>query len=216
MACPQCKGLESLFDRRTAEADLRRYRQRGPARSTRILLDALKRNGIRDATLLDIGGGIGAIPLDLLPAGAASATDVDAASGYLAVAQEEAERRGLAERVTYHHGDFVTLANAVPPADVVTLDRVVCCYPDMRALVGASAAHARRLYGLVYPRDTWWNRLGGRIGNALLALTRRSFRFFVHPTGDVDAVIQSNGLRPAYQRDAGLLWQVVVYSRLAS
>ena len=213
MACPQCKGLESLFDRRTAEADLRRYHRRGPGRSTRILLDALKRDGIRDATLLDIGGGIGAIPLDLLTAGAASATDVDAASGYLAVAQEEAARRGLAERVTYHHGDFVTLAADVAPADIVTLDRVVCCYPDMRALVGASAAHARHLYGLVYPRDTWWTRLGGRIGNALLALTRRSFRFFVHPTGDVDAVIQSSGLRPAYQRDAGLLWQVVVYSR---
>jgi len=216
MACPQCKGLESLFDRRTAEADLRRYRKHGPARSTRILLDALKRYGIHGATLLDIGGGIGAIPLDLLTAGAASATDVDAASGYLAVAQEEAERRGLAERVTYHHGDFVTLANAVPPADVVTLDRVVCCYPDMRALVGASAAHTRHLYGLVYPRDTWWTRLGGRIGNALLVLTRSSFRFFVHPTSDVDTVIQSTGLRPAYQRDAGLLWQVVVYSRPAA
>ena len=214
--CCQCQGIEDRFDTETGAQKLRAYLRDGPDRTTQLLVGSLRAEGVADATLLDIGGGIGAIPLDLLTAGATSATDVDAASGYLAVAREEATRRGYDSRVTYRHGDFVALAGELESADIVTLDRVVCCYPDMRALVGASSAHARRLYGLVYPRDTWWTRLGGRIGNALLALTRRSFRFFVHPTGDVDAVIQSNGLRPTYQRDAGLLWQVVVYSRPAA
>ena len=112
----------------------------------------------RGATLLDIGGGVGVAQLDLLSAGLRSATDVDASSAYLDVAREEAQRRGYSERVSYRHGDLVALAPEIEPADIVTLDRVICCYHDMPALVRASAAKARRLYGLVYPHDAWWTR----------------------------------------------------------
>ncbi|MGZ8690915.1 MAG: class I SAM-dependent methyltransferase, partial [Aeromicrobium sp.] len=46
-------------------------------------------------TVLDIGGGVGAVHHELLHSGAATAVDVDASRAYIAVAREEAERQGL-------------------------------------------------------------------------------------------------------------------------
>lgn len=204
-----------MFDERMAERDLRRYRQKGPARTTRVLLDALKAEGVEGLTLLDIGGGIGAIPGALLKEGATEAVAVDASSAYLEAARGEAERQGHRERISYRHGDFVELAARVAPAGVVTLDRVICCYDDMAALVGASAERAERLYGLVYPRDTWWNRLGIALMNLVLRLWRGSFRVFVHSPEEVERAIVSKGLEQCFYRRT-LVWQVVVYRRLGT
>ena len=114
------------------------------------------------ATLLDIGGGIGVIQHELLDSGAAQATSVEASSAYLSAARSESERRGLVDRVTYHHGDFVDLAESIQPADVVTLDRVLNVYPDWERLASLSAERARRLYGVVIPRDTLLREAGHR------------------------------------------------------
>jgi magnesium-protoporphyrin O-methyltransferase len=209
-----CQGVDELFGERAARHDLRRYRNRGPSRSTRLLLNALRAEGIAGATVLDIGGGVGVIQHELLHAGAESATGVEASGAYLRAAREEAARRGHAERITYREGDFVALADGVAPADVVTLDRVICCYPDMEALVGASAERAQRLYGLVYPRDPRWLRFGLRfVVNGCMRLTRRTFRTYAHRTAAVDAAARRRGLEPRLRRRVGLVWQVVVYRR---
>ena len=215
MACCQCQALDALFNRREAESELRRYRRRGVRGATRQLVGAVREQGVQGATLLDIGGGIGAIQLELLAAGAASATDVDASRAYVAVASEEAHRRGYGDRVSYHYGNFVDLAPTIEAADIVTLDRVICCYPDMPALVSLSSARAQHLYGLVYPRDTWWIRLGARVLNALLSLFRQQFRFFVHRSASVDAIARSAGLVETLRRP-GLFWQMVIYTRRAA
>lgn len=211
----QCAGIESQFDARTARHDLRRYRRRGPRGTTRVLLAALRQAGVRGATLLDVGGGVGVIHHELLADGAARATHVDASSSYLAAARDEAERRGHADRVELRYGNFVELAPAIGDADVVTLDRVICCFDDMQALVAASAAHARRLYGLVYPTDNLLVRLGGPIVNALLRLKRSGFRTFIHRTADVDRVVRAAGLTKIFAK-RGVAWQVVVYARGAA
>jgi 2-polyprenyl-3-methyl-5-hydroxy-6-metoxy-1,4-benzoquinol methylase len=208
-----CQGVDEIFGERTAEHDLRRYRKRGVKRSTRVLLDALRREGIEGATLLDIGGGIGAIQQELIAAGAGRATAVEASAAYLRAARDEAERRGTADRVRYQEGDFAAIADRVEPADVVTLDRVICCYPDMESLVGRSADHARRAYGLVFPRDRWWVRLGFRAANAGMWAARRAFRAHIHRTSAVDAVARSRGLTPKLRRRVGPVWQVAVYVR---
>lgn len=212
MTCDQCRGIEGMFGRKQAERQAARYRRRGPAKTTRLLIEAIKAEGVDGLTLLDVGGGIGAIQLDLLKAGVTNAMDVDASTAYLAVAQSEAGHDGLGERVEYRHGNFTDLAVDVAPASIVTLDRVICCYHDMRGLVGLSSAKATRLYGVVYPRDKWWMRAVVGIGNGLLRLRRDPFRVFVHPTAAVDALIRGNGLVQRYYRTAGI-WQVVVYAR---
>lgn len=212
MPCSPCLGIEKQFDQAWATADLRRYRKRGPMRTTQLLLEALKAEGVEGQTLLDIGGGIGALQNELLKGGIESATGVDASTAYLAVAAQEAERQGHADRVRHHHGDFVALASEIEPAGVVTLDRVICCYPDMEALVGRSAERAQRLYGVVYPRRVWWARLNFAFINLANRLRRNPFRLFLHPPDAVDALIRDAGLKQRFYRKT-ILWQVVVYGR---
>jgi magnesium-protoporphyrin O-methyltransferase len=202
-----------MFDARSARRQLAAYRRSGPMGTTRRLIDAIKAAGVDGASVLDIGGGVGVIGFELLAAGADHLMDVDAARAYVAVARRESTRRGLDDRASFRHGDFVTLAEEVDAADIVTLDRVICCYGDWTALVDRSVARARRLYGLVYPTDRWWTRAGIAIGNLMLRVSRRSFRGYVHPERAVDARIRAAGFKRRSHHH-GWLWQTVVYERV--
>ncbi|MFL5727245.1 MAG: methyltransferase domain-containing protein [Chloroflexota bacterium] len=168
--------------------------------------------GVDGWSVIDIGAGVGAVHLELLDAGAAAAIDVDISPAYVAAARDEAARRGHADRVTHTVGDFVALASGLDPADVVALDRVVCCYADMAALVSLSADRARRRYGLVYPRDSWWIRTGARVANAVTHLFRSRVTFHAHRTADVDRLVRASGLQPRFHRRT-VFWQVAVYER---
>jgi len=208
----QCEGFENVFDEKSVSEELSRYRVKGPDKTTRMMIDALKAEGIQGLTLLDIGGGVGAIEHELLAAGVQNATDVDASQAYIRTAREEAQRRGIADRVIFQLGDFVEIAGEIPPADIVTLDRVICCYPDMEKLVGLSAVRARRYYGLVYPRDTWWVKIGLAVINLIYRVQRNPFRAFTHSTRVVEDLISRNGLKRHFYRRT-FTWQVAVYSR---
>ena len=162
--------------------------------------------------MLDIGAGVGAIHLELLDAGASAAIDVDVSPAYVAAARSEAARRGRSEQVDYRIGDFVALAPELEQADAVVLDKVVCCYSDMAALVSLSAARARRRYGLVYPKSSWWIRLGARTMNGLTGLFRGKIHFYVHETSGVEELVRAAGLEPRSRR-AGIFWQMAVYER---
>lgn len=209
--CPSCPNV---FSHKEAEADLRRYRDKGPEATTKALVDAIRAHGVSGATVLDIGGGIGAIQLELLEAGAASTVSVDASPDYVEVARVEAGHRGYADRTRHLTGDFVGLAGQLEPADIVTLDKVVCCYPDMPLLVDRSVERARRMLGLVYPRSAWWVRAFATLGNAGYRLFRSTTRFYIHPEDRVDQLIREAGFE-AYPVQRGLLWQVVLYIRPA-
>lgn len=212
MTCCQCQGIEKFFDERYVARELSRYRRRGADKTTRWLLEALKTAGVSGLTLLDIGGGVGAISHALLQAGVTRACSVEGSPAYLQAARAEAERRGHAGRIDARHGNFVDLAGKIAAADIVTLDRVICCYPDMHRLVGLSAARARRFYGLVYPRDTWWVKLALGLQNLFFRLRRNPFRTFAHPSRQVEALVNQQGLRQRFYRRT-LIWQVVLYAR---
>lgn len=217
MGCcpPDDAGFDRQFNARHAAQQLRAYQEDGPRGLTRDLIEALGAGGVEGETVLDIGAGVGAVHHELLRSGAAAATDVDASHAYIAVARDEARRQGHADRVRYLDGDFVALADEVDPADLVALDRVICCYPDMAALVGRSAGLARRRYGLVYPRDTWLARVGIAVLNVGFRLSRSPFRSYVHRTADVEEIVGAHGLVKRRQRTT-LIWQMALYERPAA
>jgi hypothetical protein len=213
MSCSQCIGIELEFDDKLATKELLQYRNDGPIKATQLLIDALIAEGISEMTLLDIGGGIGVIQHELLKAGARSCIKVEASQAYIKATKEEAERQGHADRISHLHGDFVDLAADIPQCDIVTLDRVICCYHDMVELVEKSVSLARSLYGLVYPLDNWSAKIAGFRENTGHRLHRSPFRFFVHSPEVVEEILRNKGFEQRFYREVGM-WQIVVYGHL--
>ncbi|MFQ5980551.1 MAG: class I SAM-dependent methyltransferase [Candidatus Heimdallarchaeota archaeon] len=211
MQCQQCQGIEETFNPKTAQKELRNFRKKGPNKQTRLLLEVIKSEGLKE-TLLDIGGGVGAIQHELLSSGMTQAINVDASSVYLATAKEEAERQGQVDKISFHHGDFVEVASQIPAADVVTLDRVICCYLDMNGLVASSSNHAKEIYGIIYPRDSWWLKGPFWFFNFVQKVKRSAFRVFLHKRKDILEVLEAENLESYYYKKAGL-WQIEVFKR---
>jgi SAM-dependent methyltransferase len=207
-----CGDPFEIFDRQTAEDDRARYLRQGPDRTTRLLLDMIRSVGLRDATVLDIGGGIGVIAHELIHDGAEHAILVDASPPALDGARAEARRRGHIDRMEFVEGDFVGLASEIDRAQIVTLDRVVCCYADVASLVRMSATRARVLYGLVLPRDRVILRVSARLLNAWYRIRGLKYRAHAHPNRVVDALVADAGLRPRME-DRTFAWRVVLYER---
>ena len=211
MGCSQCVGLEQETQK-WVEEDLKAYRRGKQSVTTTMLIRELLRRGVGGSSLLDIGGGIGEIPLELLAGGATTATSVEISTAYLNAARQESARKGLAERITYLHGDFVSLADEVPAADIVTLNKVVCCYPDFEALVTKSASRARRYYGLVFPKDWWVIRQVLKLVNWFSKAQKSLYVAYIHPVEEIDRLIRVEGFKPVYQKST-LGWLVRVYER---
>ena len=206
-------AMGRYYDEKRAASQLQSYRDKGPIPSTRALIDALRADGVEGATLLDIGGGIGAIQHELLEAGVTHATSVDASSSYLNAARDEGQRRGHGDRVTYMHGDFAELADSVPPAEIVTLDRVINVYPDWERLLELAAARAQRLLGIVYPRDTRMTRLVVFGMNLVLRLNKDPVRAAIRAGDVIERIARENGLVAYVGRDVGPAWHVAIFRR---
>ncbi|MHA2313122.1 MAG: class I SAM-dependent methyltransferase [Candidatus Thorarchaeota archaeon] len=212
MSSCQCQGIESKFDQKKATKKLEQYRKDGPDKTTKMLIDAIIEEGISGMTLLDIGGGVGAIQHELLNSGISSCLNVEASRAYVEAAKDEADRQGHADGISHLHSNFVEVANDIPQSDIVTLDRVICCYDDVEGLVGKSSIKALRLYGLVYPRDNLWAKIVTALENLIFRIQRNPFRTYVHPTETVDGIVRSNGFERRFYREVGM-WQIVVYKR---
>lgn len=165
--------------------------------------------------MLDIGGGIGALSFELLERGAERATIVDASQAYLDEAAGESKRRHRSEVTELVTGDFVGLSRQLPPAEMVTLDRVVCCYPDYEALLRAAAEHADARFAYSYLRDRWFVRLGVWLENAVRRLRRKSFRTFVHSPLQMEQILSQAGFRLTFRRGT-LAWSGDVFVRAAA
>ena len=212
MPCNCCEMTDHAFGEAEARESLERYRRRGPAGQTRALLFAVRSRGLNGATLLDIGGGVGAVYHELLGDTARQATHVDESSAYLRAAQAEVARRGTSSRVSFVQADFTDVASELPPADIVTLDRVVCCYPDFRSLLGAAAGRARQVLALSYPREVWYTRGAIWLMNLARTLRRDPFRVFVHPVAEMDKLLRAMGMQRV-SRQRMTVWEVALYIR---
>lgn len=213
MSCPGCRPPASeyrrFFGRKLASHEVRRFQRKGLTKTARALAAA-----VEGETVLDIGGGIGDLSVELLQNGAARATVVEISDGYDEAAAKLSAERGLADRVERRIGDFVAQADLVEPHDVVVLHRVVCCYADADALVTAAAAHARRSLALTYPRPSWLTRFGIGLGNLWLRATRCGFRAYVHPFEAISGPAERQGLALVRREPQGLVWENAVFERL--
>ena len=162
--------------------------------------------------MLDVGAGIGALSFELLAAGVERVTAVEAAPAYVAAARQEAGRRNVSDRLDVVHGDFVSVAGAVAQADVVTMDRVVCCYPSYQPLLEAAVRRSRRLVAFSYPRDRWYVRAAVGLQNMVRALFRNPFRGFVHSAPAMEALLKQHGF-VRIERRATLKWSADLYGR---
>lgn len=213
MAC-SCGAFGDTADQHfTAEMvanELRRYRRKGPGPTTRGLRDGLASAGLRQGTVLDIGGGLGVLSLELLELGMDRAVVVDASSAYAAAASDEATKRGHSASVQFVHGDFLVLAGQLAPSTVVTLDRVVCCYPSYPPLLEQALQRAERAIAVSYPRDRWFVRLGMKCENAMRRWQGNPFRTFVHPPADMQRMIEAAGFR-LVSRARTMMWSADVF-----
>jgi magnesium-protoporphyrin O-methyltransferase len=201
-----------MFDAGVAARELRRYRRKGPRQTTRDLCVGIRAHVPDAATLLDIGPGIGALTFELLQAGVAQATAVDASSAFLDSARREAARRHVEHRVEWRHADFVAEAGVLPAVDIVTLDRVVCCYPAIEALLTESASHARKCLAFSYPLERWYVRSVVTVQNSVRHLTGNKFETFVHPVGHMEELVRRQGFHLASRRGS-VVWRADVYIR---
>ena len=213
MPCNCCEITDNAFSEAEAKAEMRNYQRRGPKEQTILILQAVRSLRLNHAKLLDIGGGIGVIHHELLGDLAQEATHVDASSAYLKEAKKESARRGHGNRVNFIHADFTDVASELPKADVVTLDRVVCCYPDFRRLLKAAAEHSEHALALTYPRETWYMRFGLRAINLFQRLRKDPFRVFLHPVAEMDALLTREGLKRVSLHRL-FVWEMALYQRM--
>jgi SAM-dependent methyltransferase len=215
MTCCGCfkETVDQQFTSKKAGQELERYRRKGAGPTTRLLIDGLVHAGIIDGSLLDVGAGIGALTFELLDRGVRQATIVEASAAYAAAASDEAVRRGRTSNVELKRGDFVEVAMTLPVATIVTLDRVVCCYPLYEQLLSQAVRHADRGFAFSYPRDRWYIRAGMRLENALRR-RRNSFQTFVHPEAKMRELITRAGFGLVSQRRT-FVWSVDVFIRRA-
>jgi magnesium-protoporphyrin O-methyltransferase len=196
-----------MFGPRFARRMATRYRKRGLDKTARRVVDLLPQADVLGATILEIGGGVGEIQLELLKRGAASATNLELSPAYDAEAAHLLADAGLTGRVRRRLIDIVEDTVAVDVADIVVLHRVVCCYPDYAALLGVAADHTRHQLVFSHPPRNPISRAVVATQNLLLRWAGREFRVFAHPPAAMLAVLAKHGLRQAAAH-RGLVWQV--------
>ena len=214
MSCCPPKGYARLFGGRAARRDVRRYAKDGLDDTGARMVAFLRRRGIEGGTVLEIGGGVGVLQLELLAAGAEGATNLELSPEYEDSARALLRERGLDERVDRRLGDIVADPALAGPADAVLMHRVVCCYPDGDALVGAAAERARRYLVMSFPRDRALFRAGARVLNLCFRLLRWDYRTYIHSPAAILAAAERRGLRLA-EESRGSIWQVAALERRA-
>lgn len=208
--CCGSTGYEDVFGEKQARRDARRYRRRGLDRAAHWIVRTVRERGIEGASVLEPGGGIGAIQLELLNTGAGRSTVVELSPGYEAVAADLAREAGLDDRVERRLGDFA--ADGVAAADVVVLHRVVCCYENYERLLGSAADHARRHLVFTYPPRNAVSRAFFALLNLWLRMRGQDFRAFAHPPEAMLAVVRDRGFEPFASRRGGI-WRGAAFAR---
>jgi hypothetical protein len=210
--CCNPRGCDEFFNPRFARRMAKRYRKKGLDKTARRMVDFLEARGIAGASVIEIGGGIGAIQIELLKRGADRTVNLELSPAYEGEAEYLLEEAGFGDRTRRRLHDIAVDPDDVEPADVVVLHRVVCCYPDYERLLSVASDKAKRLLVFSHPRRNAVSRAVVALQNACFRLRRNEFRTFAHPPAAMLAVLESRGLE-ATAGHRGLAWQVAGLER---
>lgn len=210
--CCARHGQEDLFGERFARRSAQRYRSKGPDAMSRSLARRAVERGVEGATVLEIGGGVGQVLFELVKAGAPGGEVVELVPAYEEHVRALAAEAGVRDRISFRVADLVVDPQARVPADVVVLNKVVCCTPDGPELAGIAASLARRTLVLSYPRDVVWARGFFGTVNLFMRLRRSRFRTFVHDPDALRAAVEAHGLALSTERD-GPLFRIAAFER---
>lgn len=211
---PCCtSGLADVFTEEVSRKEADRYRKRGLAPRSKKLLRRLESSvPIQSRSALEIGMGAGALTIEMLRRGARAVTGVDAVPAQVAAARGLAADYNVADRAEFLLGDFADISLQVAQADVVLMDRVICCYPDWFHFLSSAADHANVAIALTYPRDTWWFRIVNRAMDVWWMLQRSDFRFHIHPIPQMHGLLKSKGFR-LQQVTTFFWWEILIATR---
>ncbi len=207
-----CSATATHFGNSFVEAEIRKFEVGQTHVATRHLLRTLIEYEVRGLNLLEVGGGIGTVTLDLMKAGVKKSTFVEISPAFLEAAAFRARQTHFAERIDFIGADFVAIQEQIEPADLVVMDRVVCCYPDARLLVEAGLSKCRRMFGLSYPKDSLASRLDTWVKNRRRRKAGNPFRTFVHSEDLIRGLIAAAGFGRRFSTTSPL-WQIEVYFR---
>jgi 2-polyprenyl-3-methyl-5-hydroxy-6-metoxy-1,4-benzoquinol methylase len=205
------EGISCCFDDESKRM-LKDYRKDGLDDTSRVVLDALGSRGLLGSSILELGCGIGALSLELLQKGADSAHGVDLSPSMIQLAQTLAAEAGVSQKATFERGDGAVAR--LPSSDIVILDKVLCCYPDVVALVNNSSSVARRYYVYSLPNDRRGATRFLRFFVPLQAIfsRRNSFRFFIHSTRQIEGKLKTRGFTPVFESPVGWIWSVFIFA----
>lgn len=210
MHCQHCCGADKIFDLKGAVKEMKKYRKKGPGRITSKILEKLSEQDLKNKTLLDIGGGIGAICWFFLRNGGARILDVDASGAYLHEAEKFAIENGWSEKCRFIQGDLSTIKEKIAKHDFVTLDKVVCCYPDYKLLLGKATELCREELTLTFPVSNVISRLIIRLSGFYFYFRNNAFRTYIHSPVEIMKYIESKGFISVHQ-SVTYPWHLQVY-----
>lgn len=213
MTCCNAKIYNDAFDAKTAQQELEDFRKKGPKKNSRPLIRLLKQMDIKNASLLDIGSGVGAVIFELFECGISNAVYTDYSSAYHAAFREEAKTRSLEKVTESFVGDFLETHQNIKKADLVTLDKVICCYENYEDLVKLSVQKALKWYAYSIPRDVWWVKWVHVLTEKMKVLKGNTFRTYVHPAGKIEQIIIENGFKKIHDLNK-MEWQTCIFEKI--
>jgi magnesium-protoporphyrin O-methyltransferase len=206
-------GLNEVFNERFMRRDAQHYRKHGLETRAQLLLkmieSAMELSGRRS---LEGGAGAGAFTVELARRGVSHAQAVDAMTEAVKYGRDLADQFGVLQQTSFAVGDFADAALAIDGVDLVVLDRVVCCYPDWRALLINATQRAQHVVALTYPRKNALTRLMTRTANGVQAILRRTFRLHLHEPAAMLALLAERGFTSVQTRRYWF-WEIAVARR---
>jgi hypothetical protein len=215
MNCCTPTGYRTIFGAKTVQRDARRYRRKGLTGSAGWLRNALSEDGVTERSVLEVGGGIGSLQIELLEAGASHATNVEIVDNYEDTARSLISEHDVEDRVERHIADFAVQPERLPAADIVIMHRVICCYPDPDTLTSAACGRAKDRVAITIPREAPWVKLGFWAMNRWLRIRQIAFRGYVHPHARILDVAATHGFRASHHA-SGPLWESFILQHSSS